>query len=161
VFIGLEIMGEKGDRGYKKLQISNVNWCTQFFLVNPEENLPGDSNELYKELSTHRYPEVDFSKCYDIKTEDGQVFEGSRVYCHTSRHEGSGGMDESSSSSIGFFQAGTLEAILNSGFLMRVNEEATRRMQAQKDRKDRKEKLQGLYEQRKELNEEIKKLESR
>ncbi len=148
-------MGKKEDMGYKELQISNVNWCTQFFLVNPGKKLPEDYRKLDK------YPELDFGKCYDIKTLDGQVFEGSRVYCRTHRHQGSGGMSEDSSSSIGFFQAGGLEAVLDSGFLMRVNEGVTKQMQTKKKEGERKEKLERLYEERKILDNQIKELESK
>ncbi len=147
-------MGNEENQEYKELQITNVNWCTQFFLVNPGEKLP----EEYRKLD--KYPELNFSKYYDIKTPDGQVFEGSKVYCHTSHTRGSGGMSESSSSSTGFFQAGSLEATLNSGFLMRVNERVTEQMQAKRREEERKEKLQRLYKQRSELDEQIKGLES-
>jgi hypothetical protein len=142
-------------KGYQELQITNARRSTDFLLLSPGTKLPGDSMEFDK------YQKLDFSKYYDIRTQDGQVFEGSRVYCHTSESRGMGGMSESSSFSIGFFQAGSLEATLNSGFLMKVNEKVTRQMQARKKEKERKEKLQRLSEQRKELNKQIRELGSR
>ena len=145
-------MGEKKDNGYKELQISNVRWCTEFFLVSP-----GTTLEREKFNEWDQYPKIDFSKYYDIKTQDGQVFEGSRVHCHTHTDKG---LNETSSSSIGFFQAGSLEATLTSGFLMRFNEKVTEQMQAKKREEERKEKLQELYEKRSELDEQIKGLES-
>lgn len=128
----------KNNEGYQKLQIID-DWTTRIKLGSKP---------------------LDFDKYYDIKTLKGQSFEGCRVYSSTHHYSGTGGMDESSTTITPFFEAGGLEAKLQSGFLMRVNQKVTSQKHAEKTEKERKKKLQRLYQERDELNREINDSES-
>jgi len=147
-------MGEKGAEEYKELQTSNARGCVEFFLLNSREKLPP-----LKSLGDYdKYPQIDFNKCYDIITHEKQYFNGCNLrydLCHVSM-----GVMGSVTSINGFFQAGSLEATLKSGFLMKVNDKVTKQMQAKKREEERKEKLERLYEKRSELDKQIKGLES-
>ena len=146
-------MGKIQEKEYRELQITNARWSTEFFLVTPGEKL--NTSQLDK------YSKLDFNKYYDIQTSPEQSFEECRVYCQTNMHQGMGGMSESSSSSVGFFEAAGLEAKLQSGFLMKINKKVTTQKNAEKEEKERQEKLQELYQKRAKLNKDISKLESK
>jgi len=126
-------MTTKGNDGYQELQVIS-DWTTRIELGGKP---------------------LDFNKYYDIKTPKGQSYEGCRVYSSTHHHRGMGGMSEDSTEIIPFFEAGGLEAKLQGGFLMRVNERVTAQKHAERAEKERKEKLQRLYKKRDELNMEI------
>ena len=126
------------NEGYQKLQVIS-DWTTRIELGGKP---------------------LDFNKYYDIKTPKGRSFEGCRVYSSTHHTEGYGGMSEDSTIIIPFFEADGLEAILQSGFLMRVNEKVTSKKHAKKSKKERRDKIQRLYEERNELDREITELES-
>ena len=101
---------------------------------------------------------LDFDKFYDVKLPDGRTFEGCEVYCHTDYHHGSGGMSESSSSSVGFFKASGLEIKLNSGMMLRVNEKVTSQKNAEEAKKQKQDELRYFYQQKNTLNKKISRL---
>jgi len=134
-------MGKKQDEGYKKLHITRARWCTEFFLVSPEQRL-----ETSTSAKLDNYEQLDFNQFYDIKTSPEKSFESCRVYYL-------------SDSEDGFFEAAGLEIKLKSGFLMKVNKKVTSQKNAEKAEKERQDKLQDLYQTRKELDTQINNLE--
>ena len=139
----------KKDKDYEELRITTIHRATDFHLV-----------DLGKEIDDHElenYPELNFDHCYDIKVSPKQIFEGCGVFYNTHYYQGMGGMSESSSESTGFFETDGLTIKLESGFLMKINEEATQKKQKEKMKEEKEEKLKELRQEKKEINEKIKK----
>ncbi len=132
-------MAKKNQEGYQRLVVVS-DWTTRI-------ELGGQP--------------LDFEKYYDIKLPSGQTYEGCRVHSSTHHTRGMGGMSESSTEIIPFFDAAGLEAKLKSGYLMRINPEVTAQELKKKLAKERQEKLQELSQKRNELHKQISKLKKR
>jgi len=134
-------MTKRKSGNYHKLEIDN-DWRTTFLLN-------GKS--------------LDFDKFYDVKLPNGQVCKACRVYKETSNHEGRGGMDESYSTSYGFFAAKELgvDVRLISGLLMKVNRIVTVSENKKKAARLKQQKLGALRSKRDSLDKEISDLEGR
>ncbi|MBA7667741.1 hypothetical protein ES703_75839 [subsurface metagenome] len=129
-------MDDNKKTGYKELGITDFSSPTEFFLfesgleIKQGEDMGDYIQRTPAYLPSHR-EELDFEKSYDIKTSEGQLFKGCKVYRNAYGRQGRG---------MGFFKTSSgLEVRLKSGLLIRVNGEATKKLQEEKEREKEKE----------------------
>ena len=98
---------------------------------------------------------LDFSQYYDIKTPKGKLFTGCKIIANINHHPGMGGMDRSHTTIIPTFKADDLIIQLQSGFLMQINEQVTKKKYIEKMEKIKQTKLQRLSKEKDEIDKKI------
>jgi len=102
------------------------------------------------------YERIDFDSRYDIKTPDGEVFEGCKIYFRYV-HSGS---EHGELCPVPRFVHKSLDGKLTEAFLVRMNAKSVEK-KAREEEKEKRRKLRELYQDRRDLDRGIKKLGSK
>ena len=103
--------------GWKELVVAGIEGDLQFFLL-PQDHSKQELDRL------HKYDQIDFDSVYDVQRPDDSVSEGCSVFAISSGVQHRNGKPEILSAVSGFFRYEGNEYGLDSGLLMRVNEDA-------------------------------------
>ena len=107
--------------------------CCEFKKVAFESNRYGNRYYLGSFSSKNT---IDFKKCYDIKTQDGEVFEGCEIF---------------TKDGVAVFMAKGLRVLLGSDMMIRVNHEATAKKERQERQREIQKQILNLKNHRKEV----------